>query len=117
MGKSNGTIEISNTTLEQVQEFHNWLQGKSCPECLHSKAQPHLTEDESFSVIYFLQEILEILPDKYEKCRECHCIFDSENEGSNIDADSTVIDEAGNEINGNYPENTYGLYCDDCRPD
>jgi len=44
-------------------------------------------------VIYYLKEVLGILPDCYEKCRECHCIFDSYNEGTNNEGtniDATV---------------------------
>ena len=116
MGKSNGTIEISETTLEQVQEFHSWLQGKSCPDGIEFTHLLKLTPEEAFCVIYYLQEELEILPDSYEMCRECKDIYDSYNEGAYINEDSTVIKD-GEEIDGNFPEEIYGSYCDSCRPD
>lgn len=116
MGKSNGTIEISDTTLEKVQEFYNWLQGESCPGDIEFTHSPKLTPEEAFSVVYYLQEELGVLPDKYEMCRECKDIYDSENEGASINEESTVVND-GEESDGNFPEEVYGLYCDNCRPD
>lgn len=116
MGKSNGTIKISDTTLEKVQEFYNWLQGESRPDGIEFTNSPKLTPEEAFCVIYYLQEELWVLPDKYEMCRECKDIYDSENEGACIKEESTVVKD-GEEIDGNFPEEMYGLYCDNCRPD
>lgn len=116
MGKPNGTIEISDTTLELVQEFHSWLQGKSCPTDIEFVHSLNLTPEEAFSVIYYLQEELGILPDNYEMCRECKDIYDSDNEWTCINEESTVFKD-GEEIDGNFPEEIYGFYCDNYRPD
>lgn len=117
MGKASGVVKLDKIELEKVQAFYRWLQGGEPPERMSFKKQPHLTADEAFSVIYYLQEELEILPDNIEKCRECGELFDSCNEGTSISEDTTIIDGDGNEIAGNFQEEEYGLYCEDCRPD
>lgn len=117
MGKSCGTINLDDIEIEQINEFYEWLQGKSRPDELHFKEKMNLTEEQAFSVIYFLQEYLEVLPDKFERCRECGCIFDSYFGGTSINEETTIITEDGEEVEANFPEETYGLYCDDCRPD
>lgn len=116
MGKSNGSIEISDITLERVQDFYSWLQGKRCPDGMEFTHLLRLTPEEAFCVIYYLQEELEILPDNYEMCRECKNIYDSYDEGTYINEDSTVFED-GEEIAGDFPKEKYGSYCDGCRPD
>ncbi len=71
-----------NISLEEVEKFYNFLQGE-VPEELTLQSPPKLTADQAFTVVYYLQEIFQILPDKYEKCLmpECNALFDSENEG------------------------------------
>jgi len=63
-------------SLEDTEKFYQFLQGV-VPECLTLVAPPILTAEQAFSVIYYLQEIMHIIPDKYEKCRECGDLFDS----------------------------------------
>lgn len=103
--------------IESVRQFYDWLQGGDNPLGISFKRNPKMTADEAFSVIYYLQEELRVIPDNYEQCRECKCLFDSHEEGTNIYEDSTIINDEGNEVNGNFPEEKYGLYCNYCRPD
>lgn len=117
MGKSSGKIEINKIELEAVQKFYKWLQGGDSPDRISFKVNPKLTAEEAFSVIYYLQEELEILPDHYEQCKECNCLFDSYNEGVSIDKETTIVDAEGTEVDGNFSEDMFGMYCDDCRPD
>lgn len=117
MGRNSGTINLDDIEIGQINEFYEWLQGKSCPEKLHFKEKLNLTEEQAFSVIYFLQEYLEVLPDKYERCRECGCIFDTHYGGTCINEFTTIVTEDLEEVDANFPEEMYGLYCDDCRPD
>lgn len=117
MGAGEGTIELSKMDIETMRKFYEWLQGEENTENISFKTKPKLTADEAFSVIYYLQEGLGILPDYYEQCRECKCLYDSYNEGVSIDKESTIINNEGNEVDGNFPEELYGLYCDNCRPD
>lgn len=116
MGHSSGNICIEDITLEKVQVFYEWLQGKDRPDDICFQHSPHLSAGEAFSVIYYLQEELEIVPDSYEKCRECGELYDSYVEGTTINEDS-AIDSEGNEEDGNFSKEMYGTYCDSCRPD
>ena len=68
---------------EQVQQFYDFLQGY-----LHGEAAdiswdspPKLDGETAFSIIYYLQEVMYIIPDKFECCKKCGDIFDSENNG------------------------------------
>lgn len=117
MGSSSGIIKLDEISIEQVQEFYEWLQGKSCPENIHFEKKLNLSEEDAFRVIYYLQEHLEILPDNYERCDKCGCIYDSNEEGSYINKETTIVTEGGEELDANFPEEMYGCYCDDCRPD
>lgn len=115
MGSSNGKIDLENIEIEQVEQFYNWLQGISCPKELITDTKLNLTDDQAFSIIYYLQEIFEVIPDKFEKCKDCGCLYDSEAEGTSIDKDSTWENEAGEEEH--FDKSQYGLYCDNCRID
>ncbi|MFW6030504.1 MAG: hypothetical protein ACOCRO_09680 [Halanaerobiales bacterium] len=53
--------------LEQIQKFHEFLQ-----------TDLNMFEDEAFEVIYYLQEVLHIIPDKFEMCSECGSIYDTD---------------------------------------
>lgn len=57
--------------------------GKSeVPEGFTIAAMPKLSPDQAFSLIYYLQEVMKIIPDKYEKCwtAGCNNLYDSESE-------------------------------------
>lgn len=110
MGISMGKVDLEEMTLEKVKEFFEWLQGKSCPDNLHFDTKFSLTEEEAFSIIYYLQEGLEILPDKFEMCKECKDIYDSYEEGTHIDEESEG--QEGEKFN----EAEYGNYCYSCIP-
>ena len=79
-------------TLEGVQEFYEFLQGK-LPDCISMKPSPKLTPRRAFDVIWFLQERFGLIPDYYERCVRCGVIYDSNNEGDRIN---------------------YSHYCGDC---
>ena len=80
--------------------------------------KPNLTADQSWHVIYCLQEHFGMLDDRFEKCRECGDIYDSDNGGLTIDCDSThlVENEDYEEVEKEYKESDYGNYCEDCEP-
>lgn len=72
-------------TLEQVQELFDFLQG-TVPEGINLGRghKPRLTRNQAFSVIWYLQEHLGILPDHYEMCQRRGCtsdLYDSWSEG------------------------------------
>jgi hypothetical protein len=66
-------------TREQADALYQFLQGHP-PDVLRLSEghQPALTAAQAFSVLYYLQEILAILPDKYERCEACDFLFDRE---------------------------------------
>lgn len=75
-----------------IQEFYDWLQGKTEINRIYFDKSPKLSKKAAFSVIYYLQERLGIIEDNYEMCKKCGNIYDSYNEGDRH-------------------------YCDNCRPD
>ena len=87
-------LALENMEIEIVDDFYEFLQGK-LPDCLTMKRHPHLSEQMAFSIIYYLQEVMHIIPDKYERCVTCGRLYDSENEGSSYK----------------------GMHCDYCRKD
>ncbi len=46
---------------------------------------PKLSDKKAFNVLYYAQEFLKAIPDKFEKCKRCGKIFDTETEGNHID--------------------------------
>ena len=71
--------------LEQVQEFVDMLTDTSLPDGMEMPQQPRLSRREAFSVVWFLQERLRVLPDRYELCHICEELFDAHCEGSFVD--------------------------------
>lgn len=71
-------------SLEQIDELNIFLQGKGLPNGIKikKKHRPKLTEDQAWSVIWFFQEHLRVLPDVYEKCDVCGDLYDSEEGGT-----------------------------------
>ncbi len=95
---------IEDISIDEVAQFYDWLQGESCPEDLHFENKLNLTEEQAFDVIYYLQEQMRIIPHNYERCRRCGRLFDSHKEGINV----------SEETEGNFSEEMYGFYCDNC---
>jgi len=70
---------IERKLLRLVNTLYEYLQG-TLPkgvECF----TPKLSEEDAFSVIWFLQECIGCLPAKYEQCSICKEIYNSEAEG------------------------------------
>jgi len=70
-----GFKEKGKVTLEGAKALYGFLQGNA-PPCLELDSQPNVDERTAFSVIYFLQEVLRIIPDNYERCGGCGALFD-----------------------------------------
>jgi hypothetical protein len=81
-------------TIERVEELFSFLQGQAV-EGITCKPMPRLSGRAAFSVIYFLQEHMDLLPDHFERCVRCGALFDTESEGR-------------------YVEKTGRHYCDGC---
>ena len=82
-------------TLEHIKALYEFLQGKPA-EGVYIKPAPKLSSRKAFGVIYFLQEYLGIIPDKFERCCSCGDLYDAD-------------------FGGTYYRNRH--YCDGCRPD
>lgn len=70
-------------TIERVREFYDFLTNQQLPDgmCTGRGNQPRLTGRQAFSVIWFLQEHLHIIPDHFDRCDDCGSLFDSDQGG------------------------------------
>lgn len=69
--------------IEQVNELYEFLQAKNKEiGTLTFKSVPKLSSRKAFSVIYFLQEHMHLIPDTFERCATCGDLYDSSNEGN-----------------------------------
>lgn len=82
-------MEKMEITIEAVREFMEMLTGESLPEGMFMEFQPELQKSAAFSVIWYLQEHLRILPDNFEQCIVCLDIYDTHSEGYCISDDSS----------------------------
>jgi hypothetical protein len=71
-------------TIERVEELFSFLQGNAV-DGVTCKSMPRLSSRKAFSVIYFLQEHMDLIPDHFEVCTTCRCLFDTEQEGRFIE--------------------------------
>ncbi len=85
------------TTLKQVEKFMSLLTGKYLPKHWTTDNVPKMTQREAFTVVYYLQEFLRVLPDRYEQCCICMEMYDSECDGFTIDTEDEP-DDWHNEI-------------------
>ena len=72
---------IDEIPIEDVEKFYEFLQGE-VPEGYNIKHPPRLSPQKAFLVIYYLQEEMGIIPDRYERCITCNNLYDSHCEGS-----------------------------------
>lgn len=73
----------------QVQEFMNMLTGEDLPEGMRMNNQPKLNNESAFSIVWYLQEHLHLLPDNYEMCKVCKEIYDAHGGGHIISSDDS----------------------------
>lgn len=78
-------MDKNNVTLEQVEELMNMLTGEGLPEGMVMAEQPDLSCAQAFSVVWFLQEHLTVLPDHFEMCSVCSELFDTRHGGFTVD--------------------------------
>jgi hypothetical protein len=72
----------TDTDLEWLQEFYEFLQGKQ-PETIRlgKGYAPKLKQKKAFAIIWYLQEHFPVFPDQIERCDVCGELFDSHSEG------------------------------------
>jgi len=71
-------------TIEQTQEFYEFLQGQipdNDAQKITFEEPPKLSKKTATDIIYYLQEVMHIVPDTYESCKKCGDFFDSDNDG------------------------------------
>lgn len=103
------------TQDDKVLIFHDWLRGivnkvkiKTEDGSILLNESPKLSDNQAFNVIYYMQEFLNILPDKFEKCSRCGKIFDTENSGDHISEEDI-------EKNEEFKKSDEGKhYCETC---
>lgn len=82
ISKNNHNDKRGLTDLDWIGEFYQFLQGNPPKEVTLAKhGKIKLTPKKAFSVIWFLQEHLRVLPDTIEQCDNCEGLFDSEESG------------------------------------
>lgn len=90
--------DTESVPIEQVDDFYEFLMGRP-PAHLDLQIgrghQPKLTWKQAFSVIWYLQEVLHVLPENYEACPACGNLFDAD-------------------CSGHLGENGETEYCDNC---
>ena len=64
------------------------MTGQSLPDGVTMANQPTLSRQNAFSVVWFLQEHLRILPDNIELCFKCGCLYDADYGGTFINDES-----------------------------
>jgi len=77
-------------SFKETENLYTFLQG-DVPEEISLQEPPQLSEKMAFGVIYYLQEIVGIIPDHYERCNECSRLYDSDDEGESTE-DGTFCD-------------------------
>lgn len=68
-------------TLEKVQELFRFLAYGETPEGMIVKYPPKVGPRKAMSIVWFLQEQMDILPDRFEMCVTCKEIYDTYTEG------------------------------------
>jgi hypothetical protein len=73
----------TDSDLEKVQELYRFLTGEEIPKAIHfiRGNVPKMSKNKAFSIIYYLQEHLPLLPDHIEKCSVCGDLFDDQETG------------------------------------
>lgn len=106
-------VEHPEMNLDLIIELFEFLQGKEV-EHFTLKRRPKLTKNQAFTVIYYLQERMGLIPDKYEFCDGCHELFDADYGLCHVD-DKEQLKEM-RKIGYRVTSKDIGkTFCDDCR--
>ena len=78
---------IEPTQDEKVLIYYDYLRGFieniRIGNLIFGKS-PKLSDTKAFNILYYAQEFLGAIPDKFEKCSRCGKIFDTESTGDHI---------------------------------
>lgn len=103
-----------------IQQFYEFLQGKMHPDKINAENVPNLTKEQAWHVIYCMQEYFGIFDDRFERCKICDHIYDSDAGGMVISQDTEpmeITDRSENRKVHNFAEEECGYYCEECRMD
>lgn len=68
--------------LEWINEFYGFLKGELPEEISTTRGyEPKMSEKKAYSIIWYLQEHLRILPANIERCNICGELYNSDSEG------------------------------------
>ena len=98
---------------DRENELYEYLRGIGLPKGVRI-GLPKLSAKKAFEVIWFLQEVIHVLPDHIEQCRVCKELFDAESEGYILSEEFNIITRRDKKT---LPEKYWGKYCDNCVPD
>lgn len=93
---------------DRIDELYKFLKGEELPEGIYCK-MPKLLPKMAFTVIWFLQEHLHVLPDNIEQCDGCKELFDADGEGFHLN-ENYKNNKTGKAI----AKKHWGDWCDSC---
>ena len=103
-----------------IQQFYEFLQGKMHSDKINAENVPDLTKEQAWHVIYCMQEYFGIFDDRFERCKMCDHIYDSDAGGMAISQDTEpmeITDRSENRKVHNFAEEECGYYCEECKMD
>lgn len=73
----------TDSDLDKLNEFYEFLQGKSMPDGIKIGRghKPKMSAKKAFSIIWYLQEHLSVFPAQIEQCSVCGDLYDSYSSG------------------------------------
>jgi len=82
MGHNKIKVSAGNEiTLNQAQELFDFLSNGELPDAVFIKRPPKLGYKKAGNIIWFLQEHMNIIPDRFEICVTCRNVYDADIEG------------------------------------
>jgi len=73
----------TDSDLDKINELYRFLTGEEMPETISigRGSKPKMSEKKAFTIIWYLQEHLSILPDNIERCDICGNLYNQSSEG------------------------------------
>lgn len=103
-----------------IQLFYDFLLGKMHPDTISRENSPDLTKEQAWHVIYCMQEYFGIFDDRFERCKICDSIYDSDKGGTVINQDTEPVEIIAGSGTGKLQDfigEEYRDYCEECRVD
>jgi hypothetical protein len=103
--------DMEEKEFEKFEELYRFLRDGKLPEGMQMPKShiPKMSGKKAFTIIWYLQEHLGVLPDNVEQCQDCQDLFDSDKEGFYLDDQYSL---KGKKL----PKKYWGHWCDACAP-